>query len=120
MTPSTSSEIDRYLSKFPKEIKEKLEQIRGIVKRIAPAAEEVISYKMPSFKLHGMLVWYNAHSNHIGLYPRASGVAVFSTELSSYKTSKGAIQFPLDEPLPLDLITRIIQYRVEENLKKRK
>ncbi len=115
---SASVDIDKYISRFPKEIGAKLEQIRAIVKKTAPKAEEVISYKMPAFKLNGMLVWYTAHTNHIGLYPKASGIAAFSKELSAYKTSKGAVQFPLDKPLPLGLITKMVKYRVQENLQK--
>jgi len=115
---STSVDIDEYISHFPKEVIAKLEQLRATIKKAAPKAEEVISYKMPAFKLNGMLVWYGAHSNHIGFYPRVSVIVVFSKELSAYKTSKGAVQFPLDKPLPLGLITKMVKYRVQENLQK--
>lgn len=117
---STSVDIDEYISRFPNETAAKLEQLRATIKKAAPKAEEIISYKMPAFKLDGMLVWYTAHSNHIGFYPRVSAIVAFSKELSAYKTSKGTVQFPLDKPLPLALITKMVKYRVEENLQKGK
>jgi uncharacterized protein YdhG (YjbR/CyaY superfamily) len=114
------SEIDQYISQFPEEVSLKLEQLRNCVKKVAPEAQECISYKMPAFKLNGILVWYAARAHHIGLYPKAAAIEVFSTELSAYKTSKGAIQLPLDEPLPVRLITEIVKYRVNENLRRKK
>ncbi len=116
---SSSNDIDKYISRFPAEIEAKLEQLRANVKKAAPDAVEIISYKMPAFKLNGILVWYAAHSNHIGFYPRVSGMEAFSKELSVYKTSKGAVQFPFDKPLPLRLITKIVKFRVNENLKRK-
>jgi uncharacterized protein YdhG (YjbR/CyaY superfamily) len=108
--------VEEYISGFPKETQEMLEQLRVTVKKAAPQAVEVISYGMPAFKLNGILVWFAAHTKHIGFYPKASGIEVFKNELSIYKYSKGAVQFPLEEPLPLELITRIIEFRVTENL----
>ena len=110
--------ISEYISSFPLEIKILLEQVRTAIKEAAPAASEVISYQMPAFKLNGMLVWYAAYARHIGFYPGASGIAAFRNELSVYKGAKGSVQFPHDKPLPLDLITRIVKYRVDENMLK--
>ncbi|TAL72206.1 MAG: hypothetical protein EPN88_05095, partial [Bacteroidetes bacterium] len=95
-----------------------LEQLRVTIKKAAPKAEEIISYGMPAFKLNGVLVWFAAHSKHIGFYPMASGIAAFKKELSIYKSAKGSIQFPLDKPLPLRLITSIVKFRVNENLQR--
>jgi uncharacterized protein YdhG (YjbR/CyaY superfamily) len=86
----------------------------------APNAEEKISYQMPAFYLDGILVWFAAHPNHIGFYPRASAITKFKRELSRYKNAKGSVQFPLDEPLPVELIKRMVRFRVEENVKKGK
>ena len=93
-----------------------LEQIRAVIKAAAPAATETISYSMPAFKLNGMLVWFAAHSNHIGFYPRASGIKAFAKELEGFKVSKGTVQFPMDKPLPVRLIIKMVKYRVKENL----
>ena len=109
--------VDEYIATFPKDIQEKLQQIRQLIKSVAPEVIEVISYGMPGYKLKGMLVWFAAHTNHIGFYPKASPMEVFKQELTDYKYSKGAIQFPFNKPLPLDLITRILQFRINENLK---
>jgi uncharacterized protein YdhG (YjbR/CyaY superfamily) len=109
---------DEYIASFPKEIQTKLQQFRGVVKDAAPQAEEVISYGIPAFRLNGMLVWFAAHTHHIGFYPRGSGIEDFKEELSSYKVSKGTVQFPFDRPLPLELIKKIVKFRVEENLRK--
>jgi uncharacterized protein YdhG (YjbR/CyaY superfamily) len=108
--------IDEYISGFPDETREKLEQLCKIVKNAAPQAVGVISYGMPAFKLNGIVVWFAAHTKHIGLYPKASGIEAFKAELSGFIYSKGAIQFPHDKPLPFELITRIIEFRVTENL----
>jgi uncharacterized protein YdhG (YjbR/CyaY superfamily) len=110
--------IDEYISGFPKETGKKLQQLRTVIKKLAPEATEVISYGMPAFKLKGMLVWFAAHTKHIGLYPRASAIAAFQKELSGYKNAKGSVQFPLDKPLPVELIKRIIQFRIAENEQK--
>ena len=107
---------DEYISSFREDVQDRLMEIRSIIKNAAPDATEVISYSMPAFKLGGMLVWYGAHTTHIGFYPRASGIEVFQKELTGYKTSKGAVQFPFDRPLPRALITKMVKYRVKENL----
>jgi len=112
--------IDEYIATFPKDIQGKLKQIRATIKAAAPDATEKISYQMPTFFLNGNLVHFAAFKNHIGLYPASSGVAHFTTELGSYQTSKGAIQFPLDQPIPFDLVARIVQFRVMENRQKSK
>ena len=107
--------VQEYLSVQPAPVKAKLQQIRSTIKEAAPEAEEAISYNMPAFKLQGMLVWYAAFKNHIGFYPRPSGLEAFKKEIAVYKSSKGAVQFPMDQPLPLALVTKIVKYRVKEN-----
>jgi len=112
---------DAYIGSFPAEVQAKLQQLRATVKAVAPDVAEVISYGLPAFKLHGaMLVWFAAHTQHIGLYPRASAIAAFADKLKAYKFAKGSIQFPFDQPLPLDLITDIVKFRVAENQQKKK
>ncbi|MGZ6316749.1 MAG: iron chaperone [Anaerolineales bacterium] len=110
--------IDEYIETFPEDIQKKLRQVRTTVRAAAPDAEEKISYQMPTFTLNGNLVYFAAFKNHIGLYPTPSGTEAFKRELAGYKAAKGSIQFPLDEPLPLKLITRIVKFRVAENRKK--
>jgi uncharacterized protein YdhG (YjbR/CyaY superfamily) len=101
---------------FPEETQKKLEQIRKAVKKLAPAAEEVISYGMPAFKLNGMLVFYAGYEKHIGFYPTPSGIEAFKKELSVYKNAKGSVQFPLDKPLPMTLINNMVKFRIAKNL----
>ncbi len=108
--------VDVYIAGFPPEIQRRLNALRRVIRKAAPEAEEAISYGMPAFKLKGMLVWFAAHRNHIGFYPKASGIAAFEKELSTYKNAKGSVQFPHDEPLPLTLVERIVKFRVRENL----
>jgi uncharacterized protein YdhG (YjbR/CyaY superfamily) len=110
--------VDEYIAEFPFEIQKKLEELRNIIKKAVPDAEEKISYQMPAYNYNGNLVYFGAYPNHIGFYPTASGVAAFKEELTGYKTAKGSIQFPLNRPLPADLISRIVIYRYNENLKK--
>ena len=110
--------IDEYILLFPIEIQEKLNKMRNVIKESAPEAQEKISYQMPTYYLHGNLVHFAVHRNHIGLYPSPSGIEAFKQELSGYKTSKGAIQFPNENPLPYDLISKIVKYRARENNKK--
>ncbi|HYE09776.1 MAG TPA: DUF1801 domain-containing protein [Patescibacteria group bacterium] len=112
------STIDEYVKGFPPEIQKKLEQLRAAVKMIAPTAEEIISYQMPTFYLNGNLVHFAAFKNHIGFYPAPSGIEAFKQELSQYKGAKGSVQFPIDQPLPMELIKKIVEFRVAENLKK--
>ncbi len=113
-------DVDEYISWFPAETQKLLKQIRAIIRKAAPKAEEVISYNMPAYKLNGMLAFFAAYPRHIGFYPIPSGLAAFRKELSVYKQGKGSVQFPLDKPLPVGLITRIVKFRVKENLQKAK
>jgi uncharacterized protein YdhG (YjbR/CyaY superfamily) len=112
--------IDQYISGFPDKVQEKLKQLRETIKTAAPDAVEVISYQMPAFKMNGVLVYFAGYKNHVGFYPTASGIRAFQNRLSDFKWSKGAIQFPLDKPLPIDLINEIVQFRVNETSKKLK
>jgi uncharacterized protein YdhG (YjbR/CyaY superfamily) len=111
-------DMDAYIATFPEDVQMLLEQLRAAIKEAAPQATEMISYGVPAFKLGNMLVWFAAHSHHIGLYPRGSGIEEFREELAPYKVTKGTIRFPLDKPLPLEVISKIVKFRVEENLKK--
>jgi len=114
-------DIDEYISGFPVETQKLLKQVRAAIQEAAPQAEEVISYSMPGYKLFGMLVWFAGFKNHIGFYPRgSSAIEAFKKELSIYKTSKGAVQFPMDKPLPLALIKKMVKFRMPENLSKAK
>ena len=110
--PST---IDEYMASVPPDVQRMLSALRSTIRRAAPDATEKIAYRMPTFDYNGNLVHFAAFAHHIGFYPAASGVTAFAKELKGYKTSKGAVQFPLDEPLPLDLIARIVKFRVSEN-----
>jgi uncharacterized protein YdhG (YjbR/CyaY superfamily) len=112
--------IDDYIASFPKDLQIILEQMRTIIRKAAPKAEEVISYAMPAFKLNSVLVYFAGYKNHIGFYPMPSAIIAFKKELSIYKSSKGAVQFPLDKPLPSALITKMVKYRIAENLQKAK
>ena len=114
------SSIDEYIAQFPAEIQQKLQEIRAVIHAAAPEATEKISYQMPTFYLRGNLVHFAAFKNHIGFYPVPSGIAAFEEELAPYKRSKGAVQFPLDQPIPFELIGRIVQFRVAENMSKKK
>ncbi len=108
--------VDDYISGFPEEIREKLEKIRQTIKDAAPGAEEVISYQMPAYKLKKVLVYFAAFKEHIGFFPTARPIEVFKDKLTAYKTSKGTIRFPLDQPLPLTLIKELVKFRLKENL----
>jgi uncharacterized protein YdhG (YjbR/CyaY superfamily) len=112
---NTLNDIDKYIACFPTEIQEKLQQLRDIIQKAAPDSQEVISYKMPAYKMKGILVYFAGYKNHIGFYPTESPIRVFGDELIDYKTSKGAIQFPVGRPLPANLITRIVKYRINED-----
>ena len=112
--------IDEYIKTFPTDIQSILEEIRQTIRKAAPEAVEAISYQMPTFKLNGNLVHFAAHKNHIGFYPAPSGVEAFKKELAPYKSSKGSVQFPLDKPIPFDLVKKIVIARVKENQKKMK
>ena len=110
--------IDEYISQCPEDVQPVLTRIRAVIKESAPRAVEKISYQMPAFYLNGMLVWFAVHKNHIGFYPTGSGIEAFKEEISAYKWAKGTVQFPLDEPMPYELISKIVKFRVAENLKK--
>jgi uncharacterized protein YdhG (YjbR/CyaY superfamily) len=114
----TTGSIDEYILKFPPEVQEILKNLRKVIKEAAPDAEEKISYQMPTFALHGNLVHFAAHKNHIGFYPTPSGINTFRQELSEYKGAKGSIQFPLEKPIPYQLISKIVKFRVAENIEK--
>src|SRR5579859_7211873 len=102
--------IDEYIATFPEDTQEILQGLRATIRAAAPDAEERISYQMPAFALNGILVYFTARRNHIGFYPTSSGIEAFRQELSAYAGSKGAVRFPIDEPLPMDLISRIVRY----------
>jgi len=108
--------IDEYIKGWPKDIQAKLQAMRETIQKAAPDAEEAISYAMPTFKLNGNLVHFAAYQNHVGFYPVPSGMKEFEKELSVYKSGKGSAQFPHDQPLPLALVTKIVKFRVKENL----
>jgi uncharacterized protein YdhG (YjbR/CyaY superfamily) len=107
--------IDEYIKGFSPDIQKLLQQVRATIKKAAPDAEETIKYAMPTFTLNGNLVHFAAFKNHIGLYPTPNGIEAFKKELSVYKGAKGSVQFPLDQPMPLELISKIVKYRVEQN-----
>jgi len=109
-------DIDEYIAGFPKGVQEILEKVRMTVRKAAPDAEEAIKYRMPTFTLNGNLVHFAAFKNHIGFYPAPTGIEAFKDELSAYKGGKGSVQFPLDQPIPFDLIRRIVEYRVKKKL----
>lgn len=112
--------VDEYIAGFPEHTKTMLEKLRATIRKAAPKAEEVISYMMPAYKYHGMLVFFAGYKNHTGFYPGAGGVEAFKKEIAVYKWAKGSIQFPLDKPLPLGLITQIVKFRVMQNTEKAK
>jgi uncharacterized protein YdhG (YjbR/CyaY superfamily) len=110
-----AASVDEYLATMPDATRAKLEAIRRTIRETAPDATEKIGYGIPTFVFHGNLVHFAGYEGHIGFYPGASGVRQFADELEGYETSKGTIRFPLDEPLPLDLVRRIVEFRVREN-----
>ena len=107
--------IDDYILSFPPDVQVLLNTMRQTIRQAAPESTETLSYRIPTFKLNGNLVHFAAFKNHIGFYPGASGIEAFSTELSAYKWAKGSVQFPFDHPLPLDLVRKIVLFRVVEN-----
>lgn len=117
---TTPANIDDYIASFPQEVQVILEKLRQTIRQAAPDATEKISYQMPTFYLNGNLVHFAAYKNHIGFYPAPSGIVAFQDELTKYKTSKGAIQFPINEALPLALVKKIVAFRVKENLANRR
>lgn len=120
MTSSTARNIDEYIADFPKDIQVKLKQVRATIRKAAPETEETIKYAIPTFTLNGNLVSFAAYKNHIGLYPAPRGVDAFKKELSAYKGNKSTLQIPLDKPIPVDLISRIVKFLVKRNLEKSK
>ena len=120
MSEERARDFDEYARRFPKDVQHRLRSMREAIAAAAPGATETISYGMPAFRLDGVLVSFGAYAGHIGLYPGASGIAAFKKDLSGYKSAKGSVQFPLDEPLPLALVARIVKYRVKERRAKRK
>ncbi len=111
--------VDEYIDAFPEDVRAILNELRQTIKETAPEARETISYQMPTFTLNGNLVHFAAFKQHIGFYPTPTGIDAFKEDLSRYKGAKGSVQFPIDQPLPLPLIRRIVEYRVQENLKKK-
>ena len=118
--PDTALDVNGYIQQFPEEISEKLRLMRNLIRKAAPNAEEYISYGMPAYKLNGILVYFAAFKNHIGLYATPSGHSAFENELSKYKSGKGSVQFPHDQPLPQGLISKIVKFRVKENTERLK
>lgn len=110
--------IDQYIANFPLETQELLQQVRKTIHKAVPEAKEVISYGMPAFKQNSVLVYFAAYAKHIGFYPTGTGIEAFKAEFADYKWSKGAVQFPLNKPLPFDLITRISKFKAEKDLEK--
>lgn len=118
-TEQTAPEtIDDYIAGFPQDVQDILEKIRTTIRKAAPDAQETINYQIPTFTLKGNLVHFAAFKKHIGFYPTPSGMEAFKKELSGYEGAKGSVQFPLDKPIPYDLISQIVEYRVKENLEK--
>ncbi|MEJ2638113.1 MAG: DUF1801 domain-containing protein [Desulfosarcinaceae bacterium] len=114
MPGGSPSTIDEYIAGFPIDVQEILETIRNTIKKAVPDAEEAIKYQIPTFVLNGNLVHFAAFKNHIGFYPTPSGIEAFSQELSRYKSARGSVQFPINEPMPLSLIDRMVRFRVKE------
>ena len=117
MQNTQAKNIDEYIASFPDDVRKKLEEMRTTIRKAAPDATETISYAIPTYKLNGNLVHFAAFKNHIGFYPAPKGIEAFKAELSAYEGGKGTVQFRLDEPLPLRLITKIVKFRVSDNLK---
>lgn len=118
MKNTKAENIDEYIAGFPKDVQKRLEEMRATIRKSAPGAEEAISYAIPTFKLNGNLVHFAAFKNHIGFYPAPRGIEAFKKELSAYEGGKGTVQFPLDHPLPLTLISKIVKFNVKKNLEK--
>ena len=115
---SDQSTVDEYIARFPEDVQRILVQLRQVIKESAPDAEEKISYNMPGYFLNGSLVWFSVWKHHIGFYPRSPEMDASIEGLSAYKGTKGSVHFPLDQPIPYDLISQIVKFRLAENLKK--
>jgi uncharacterized protein YdhG (YjbR/CyaY superfamily) len=113
--PTQPNEIDKYITSFPQQTQQLLQQLRAIILKTVPNAEEVISYKMPAYKYHGMVAWFAGYDHHVGFYPGASPILHFKKEIAVYKNAKGSVQFPLDKPLPVKLFTNMLKFKVQEN-----
>ncbi len=113
-----SRTVDEYISKYPEKVQIILQKFRETIKKAAPEAEEIISYQMPAFKQNGNLVYFGGWKNHIGFYPTSSGTVAFKKELSVYEGAKGSVKFPLDKPIPYGLVSKIVKFRVREDLAK--
>lgn len=107
--------IDEYIKTFPEEVQSILEAVRQAIRSVAPEAEELISYQMPAFKQNGILVYFAGYKHHIGFYPTSSGIKAFKKDIEPYKSSKGAVQFLIDKPIPYDLVKKIVLFRLKEN-----
>lgn len=118
MQSPVADSVDSYIAGFPVPTQKLLKQLRKTIKAAAPKAEEGISYMMPAYKLAGPLVYFGGYKNHIGFYPGTAGIEAFFKEVKEFNFSKGTIQFPLDKPLPLELVTKIVKFRVRQNEEK--
>lgn len=115
------SSVEEYMLDFPETAQNKMQELREVIASVTTNCKEIISYNMPAYKQNGIVVYFAANKNHIGFYPTPSGITTFESRLTNYKYSKGAIQFPIDQPLPKELIQDIVRFRIEEDfLKKRK
>ena len=118
-TQAAAKNIDEYIAGFPKYVQKILKKIRMTIKKAAPGAEEKISYQIPTFTLNGTyLIYFAGYNNHIGLYPAPRGAETFKKELAAYEGGKGTVRFPLDKPIPFDLISRIVKYKIKESLER--
>jgi len=118
MKQNTAKNMDEYIARFPEHTRVLLNKMRETIQRAAPAAEEAISYAIPTFKLKGNLVHFAGYDHHIGFYPGSAGIEAFKKEIADYKWAKGSVQFPIGKPLPVKLITQIVKFRVMKNLEK--
>ncbi len=118
--PSAPRNIDEYIAGYPKDVQKTLREVRKTIRKAAPAAEETIKYKMPTYTLNGNLIYFAAFKNHIALYPAPKGSAKFNKELAAYRGAKSSVRFPLDKPIPHDLVSQIVKLRVKTNLEKAK
>lgn len=118
MKENSNTDVDEYISTFPKDVQKVLKKLRQTIRESAPNAEETINYGIPTFRLEGNLVHYAAFKKHIGFYPTPSGIVAFKKDLSQFETSNGTIKFPLDKPIPFDLVRKIVRFRVKEQLGK--
>jgi uncharacterized protein YdhG (YjbR/CyaY superfamily) len=114
---SSPTTIDEYITQFPEDVQQLLVKVREVIRASAPGAVEKISYQIPAFYLNGPLVWFAGYKHHIGFYPKGSGIEAFKEELCAYKSAKGSVQFPLEKPIPYELISKIVRFRAAENQK---